>query len=253
MTASKTDKLSAIDLAIAAAKARKASRVQVDSESTPFEGSPKAKTSPTFAKEQKAKANKELTQQQRAAARPRKAAKVTVDDDTRVAKAAAREQARAEREAKQAQILKDREDRKVAREAAKVAKAAVKPARKPAHMKKVEAAAARLPRLNSDAELSFNELIANHSAEQLSALALHLQHHNRVAATQRSVTVSDNLHIGNTVRIIGGDPRYIGMTGTVDTVRRIRCFVNVPGVRKPVYCFVADVELAAEQTEAVAV
>ena len=253
MTASKTDKLSAIDLAIAAAKARKASRVQVDSESTPFEGSPKAKTSPTFAKEQKAKANKELTQQQRAAARPRKAAKVTVDDDTRVAKAAAREQAKAEREAKQAQILKDREDRKVAREAAKVAKAAVKPARKPAHMKKVEAAAARLPRLNSDAELSFNELIANHSAEQLSALALHLQHHNRVAATQRSVTVSDNLHIGNTVRIIGGDPRYIGMTGTVDTVRRIRCFVNVPGVRKPVYCFVADVELVAEQAEAVAV
>lgn len=243
MTASKTDKLSAIDLAIAAAKARKASRVQVDSESTPFESAPKT-PKPRVARapsEPKTKAAPKL-----------KAAKVTVDDDTRVAKAAAREQARAEREAKQAQILKDREDRKVAREAAKVAKAAVKPARKPAHMKKVEAAAARLPRLNSDAELSFNELIANHSAEQLSALALHLQHHNRVAATQRSVTVSDNLHIGNTVHIIGGDPRYIGMTGTVDTVRRIRCFVNVPGVRKPVYCFVADVELVAEQVEAVA-
>lgn len=238
MTTTKSDKLSAIDLAIAAAKARKASRVQVDDESTPFESAPKTS---------KPRATKAPSEPKPKAAPKQKAAKVTVDDDARAAKAAAREQARAEREAKQAQILKEREERKAAREAAKVAKAAVKPARKPAHMKKVEAAAARLPRLNGDAELAFNELIANHSADQLSALALHLQHHNRVAATQRSVTVSDNLEIGNTVRIVGGDPRYIGMTGTVDTVRRIRCFVNVPGVRKPVYCFIADVELVAEE------
>lgn len=244
MTTTKSDKLSAIDLAIAAAKARKASRVQVDDESTPFESAPKA------SKPRAAKAPSEPKPK----AAPKRAAKVNADDDAAKAhRIAERIAAKAEREMKQAQILKEREERKAAREAAKAAKAAVKPARKPAHMKKVEAAAARLPRLNGDAELAFNELIANHSAEQLSALALHLQHHNRVAATQRSVTVSDNLEIGNTVRIVGGDPRYIGMTGTVDTVRRIRCFVNVPGVRKPVYCFIADVEQVADAAEAVAV
>jgi hypothetical protein len=243
MTTDKTTKLSAIDLAIAAAKARKASRVQVDDESTPFESAPKA------SKPRAAKAPSEPKPK----AAPKRAAKATSDDAAKAHRIAERVAAKAEREMKQAQILQEREARKAAREAERAAKAAAKPVRKPAHMKKVERAAAMLPRLSDDSQLQVNEIVANFSADQITAIALHLQHHNRVAATQRSVTVSDNLEIGNTVRIIGGDPRYIGMTGTVDTVRRIRCFVNVPGVRKPVYCFIADVEQVADAAEAVAV
>lgn len=107
------------------------------------------------------------------------------------------------------------------------------------HMSKVEKAAARLPQLNSTAETAYTDIITNFSAAQVSAIALHLQHYNRLKSTE--LALQSRIEAGMTVKISGGDPRFIGCTGTVTEARRIRCFVNVPGTKKPVYCFTSDV------------
>jgi hypothetical protein len=138
-----------------------------------------------------------------------------------------------ERLAKKAEIENDRSRRRAER--------AEKSAQKQVHMKKIDNARSKLPQLSSYSQTVFDELIVNLPAEQLTALALHLQHHNRLKATQRAV--STTIELGHEVKIIGGDPKFIGKVGTITEVRRIRCFVSVPGVKKPVYCFTSDVEV----------
>jgi len=145
----------------------------------------------------------------------------------------------AEREARRAQIAKDREERKAA-------KAAAQP-KGPAHMKKIASAAGKLPSLSDSTQLLFNEATTNFSAEQLTALALHIQHFNRVKATERAL--NQRVVQGTQVRIIGGDPKFIGMTGSVTKAQRIRCYVTVPGVKREVYCFTSDIEVL-EATQA---
>lgn len=196
-------KLSAIDKALAAAKARKAARQA--SEAPPAETSaaaPKAKkeTQPDFAKSQKAEALK-----------------------------AAREAAKA---------VRDAERQKRREEKATTVKG-------PVHMKKIARAAEKLPALESEAaQRIFNEITTNFSAATVSAIALHLQHFNRTKATERAL--GQRVAAGTNVRIVGGDPRYIGMSGVVDRAQRIRCYVNVPGFKRPVYLFTSDVEVVAD-------
>ena len=202
-------KLSAIDKALAAAKARKAAKGTSDS--TPpsadaTEAKPKKETQPDFAKAQRAEALK-----------------------------AAREAAKAQREAERA-----------VRRANKEANP-----KGPVHMKKVAKAAEKLPPLGTEAaERLFNEITVNFSAATISAMALHLQHFNRIKATERAL--GQKVEAGTRVSIVAGDPRYIGMTGTVDRAQRIRCYVNVPGVRKPVYLFTSDVAVLTAETEVAA-
>lgn len=138
----------------------------------------------------------------------------------------------AEREALRAQIAKEREERKTA-------KAAAQP-KGPAHMKKLMSAAGKLPSLSDSTQLLFNEATTNLSRDQLTALALHIQHFNRVKATERAL--DQRVVQGTSVRIIGGDPKFTGMVGTVTKAQRIRCYVTVSGVKKEVYCFTSDVE-----------
>jgi hypothetical protein len=38
----------------------------------------------------------------------------------------------------------------------------------------------------------------------------------------------------------------VGQTGTVSKAQRIRCYVEIPGVNKPVYLFTSDVETISE-------
>jgi hypothetical protein len=111
---------------------------------------------------------------------------------------------------------------------------------KAVHMAKIDKAAAKLPPLVGMAETTFTEIIANFSAAQVAAIALHLQHYNRLKSTE--LAVKSKVETGMSVKIRGGNPRFIGCVGTVVEARRIRCFVDVPGVRKPVYCFTSDVE-----------
>lgn len=170
-----------------------------------------------------------------AAARARKAAG-EVSSDTVVATDIVEKRphlSAEERQAKKAEIESDRIRRRAER--------AEKATQKQVHMKKIDNARSKLPQLNSYSQTVFDELVVNLPAEQLTALALHLQHYNRLKATQRAI--STTIELGNEVKITGGDPKFIGKVGTITEVRRIRCFVSVPGVKKPVYCFTSDVEV----------
>jgi transcription antitermination factor NusG len=162
----------------------------------------------------------------------------TIDDTTKRAAKAARD---AERAARQAQIKAQREERKAARQAEKANN-------QTPHMKKIERAASVLPTLDRQTELLFNEATTNLSAYHVAALALHLQHFNRVKATERAL--NQKLEVGQTVRIVAGPQKFIGMMGTVSLARRIRCFVDVPGFKKPIYLFTSDVELVEETSQA---
>lgn len=189
--------ISAIDKALAAAAARKASKKA-------GEGTPAASTTP-------------------------KTPKAKMTDEEKAAKVAARDAERAER--------------KAVRDAARAEKQATAAAnRKPAHMKKVEKAGERLSDLTEAAQLIFNEATANLTAADLANLATHIQYFNRVKATERAL--SQKLEVGQTVNIVSGDPRFIGKSGTLAKVQRIRCYVDVEGLNKPVYLFTSDVALA---------
>lgn len=184
-------KLSAIDKALAAAKARKAAK----------EGSIEVPNLPEVS--------------------------IKKDDLTKAQKVA-------EREAKRLEAARLREERRAQRAAEKAAKS-------PAHMKKLNRAASKLPSLGETAQSLFNEITANYSREQITAIAMHLQHFNRAKATERAL--NQKLTSGLEVRIIGGDPKYVGQTGTISKAQRIRCYVTVPGFKRDVYCFTSDVEV----------
>jgi hypothetical protein len=198
--------VSAIDRALAAAKARKAAKEASD-------------PSPM----------------------PRKAEKTEPKPD-----AAAKAAAKAEKEAQKAARKAERDAAREARKAAKVDKAD----KKPAHMKKVERALSKLPSLNEPTQLLFNEITCNLSASQIDALALHLQGYNRQMATVNAMK-STMLQIGETVRITGGDPKFIGMVGKVVKSRQLRAKIDVPGQKKLVYIFTGQAEVVSQPAVAV--
>lgn len=201
-----SDEISTIDRAIQAAQARKAAKAAASS------GVPEDRALPKPPKA--AKASEEHK-------RPR------LTDEEKAARRAAKDAERATRKAE--------------REAARAARRAAKDAEKRVpHMSKVEKAAARLPALGEAAQVAFNDIIANFGASEVMAIAAHLQHFNRVKATERAL--GQAINAGDTVRIVGGDPRFIGQTGEVFKAQRIRCYVTVPGAKKPVYLFTSDVE-----------
>jgi hypothetical protein len=130
--------------------------------------------------------------------------------------------------ARLAQREAERNERKAARDAARAAKTAERENnKKPAHMSKVEKAAEKLAELSEMAKLIFNDATTNLSAADLTTLAAHIQHFNRVKATQRAAETE--VKVGVVVEIVSGDPRYIGKTGVVVKAQRIRCYVNIPG------------------------
>jgi len=199
--------VSAIDQAIANAKNRKAAR-----EGT----SPAASSATTPAATKAPKPAKEPS----APKRPR------LSDEEKAARDEARNKERAEKRAARA----------AARETKKLEKAA---SRQPAHMRKVMKAAEKLGTLAQASQLLFNEATASLTAAELATLALHIQHFNRIKATERALV--QTIEAGQTVTIVGGDPRFIGQTGTVTKAQRIRCYVQVEGSKKPVYLFTSDV------------
>jgi hypothetical protein len=226
----RAQQLSAIDRALAAAKSRRAQK----------EGT--AVVDDTTAADQSDDANSDG------------APKVKAVEKT-VLTAEQREEKKLQREAEKHVKMVALEAQCVARKADKAEKRASKKktsgsASGPVHMKKIATAAAKLPQLNSDAQLAFNDLTTNFSGAQLTTLALHLAHHNRTVSTQRASTVQ--LKVGQSVCIAGGDHRFIGKVGVISKVQRIRCYVNIPGMEKPHYCFTSDVTrvVEAEPTEA---
>lgn len=169
--------------------------------------------------------------------------------DAAIAKAKARAAGRMSNIGSGSLSMEEREAARAERARIKEEKAASKRSM-PVHMRKVERAAASLPRLLDEADTIVKDIIANFSPEQVTAIALHIQHHNRVAATIAAVS-GPSLRIGQVVRITGGDPRFIGMSGVVEKVQRIRCYVKVPGVSRLVYSFTSDVSPIRDDVEEV--
>lgn len=156
-----------------------------------------------------------------------------------------------EKASRQATKDADRASRKATRAAVRAAKLAERTAGKsPAHLRKVMKAGERLPMLTEQAQLIFNEATASLPAVSLAALALHIMHFNRANSTKRAL--DQKLVIGQAVRIVGGESRFIGQTGTVAKSQRIRAYIDVPGVKKPVYVFTADCEVINDQAQATA-
>ena len=149
---------------------------------------------------------------------------------------------RAERDVEREQ---EKAERKATREAARAEKLRLKEEqKKPAHMTKVEKARARLTEMDEDTSLMLDELVSNMSLNQLDILNQHLALH--VRAERTATAVDQTLSVGQAVRIVGGDPRFIGSVGTVIKAQRIRCYVSIPGYDRDIYLFISDVEALAE-------
>lgn len=145
------------------------------------------------------------------------------------------------REARKLQLV-------MSRDARRQAKALERAQAKTPHMKKIEKAANALPEMTSQLETLFSDVTTNFSAAEITTLALHLQHFNRVKATERALGLT--IKAGMSVRIIAGPNKYIGMKAVVTKSQRIRCFVEIPGVKKQVYLFTSDVEHVNEVQQA---
>jgi len=207
--------ISEIDKALAAAREKKAKREKLTGEK---------------------KATKEVKATKLETKAPaKKTARVKLTDEQK----AEREQARAaERAVAKEARAKARAERVAKREAEK----------KAPHMKKIERAASRLPVLSETSQLMFNDVTANLAAADVAALALHLQHFNRVNSTQMAVGAT-KVAVGDQVTVVGGDPRFVGKTGVVSKAQRIRCYVTVEGMKKDLYLFISDVRVAEVAAE----
>lgn len=150
-------------------------------------------------------------------------------------------------------------ERKVAREvekhkrdeeraAKKAAKLAAKPKKEPkvakknpkAHLVKLEKAAASLPKIENKRLVEvFASLQTQFDSTELSLLSAHLQYYVRSIATI-SATNAKKVEVGTKVKIVSGDPRYVGQEGIVNKSQRIRCYVELAS-GKVAYCFISDV------------
>ena len=222
-------KMSAIERALAAAKARKAAKAASgeDAHETSLEvPAPKSKAPKTKDTDEAKAARKAERDADRAARAEAKAAEETAKAAAKAAKAAERE-------------------------AAKAAKLAEKTSKKPAHMKKVEKARAKLPPLGEEMTRLFNEVTTNFSAGSLEVFAQHVLVQARALRTMRACSATQ-LPLGALVRITGGEPKFLGMTGKVVHSQKLRAKVAVEGVKNPVYIYTGEAEPIASETPAAA-
>lgn len=230
MQTTETTKMSAIDKALAAAKARKAAKAAAAGEAPVTDTIPAAPPA----------VETEVTLEERAAAKVKR-------DEERTARKAAKAQKEAAEAAAKA-------ERKAARAAKKAAKATAPDVKKgPAHMKKVDRARSKLPALAAEATRMFEDATANLSIPQIEALANHLLVQARAMKTLRAADITP-LPLGATVRVTGGDPKYVGAVGEVIHSQKLRAKVRLPGMAegKYVYIYTGEAEVVAPDAEAAA-
>lgn len=213
------NQMTAIERALAAAKARKAAKGEGS------DGQKGAQTHPAAPAARKSAGNKELTDVQRAAAA---AQRETERAARAAAKAAAVEAAAAAKAAAAAE-----------REAKKAAAAAEKSNKTPAHMKKVERARSKCPPMADATSRIYDDAASSLSALQMEALAAHLVVQARAMRTAAAAATSP-IALGTTVSITGGDPKFIGAVGKVVSSNKLRLKVAVDGVKSPVYIYVGE-------------
>lgn len=215
------DKMSPIDAAIAAAKQRKAQRTADEGSTASGQAVEKAIKKTDVTPEEKA-----LQEQQKAAAKAKKAAE----------RAAKKLEKESERNSKRAARDEKRAAKKLVREAERAS-------RKP-HTSKLDKARTKLTELSDAAFSAYQSTVSQLSSAELIALAQHLEFEARSRQTVAALGAS--LKAGQVVRITGGkDTRTIGKLGTLTKVQRIRCYVAVPGIKRPVYLFTSDVTAAS--------
>jgi hypothetical protein len=145
-------------------------------------------------------------------------------------------------------LTAERKERAASKATERAAKLAERLAnRAPAHLAKVNRAAEKLGDLDENAQFIFDDATTNLTAAQITILAARFQHFNRVNATTMSLT--QHLEAGERVQVTGGDPRFIGVIGTLAKVQRIRCLVDVEGLARPLYLFTSDVTPVVEEAE----
>ena len=144
----------------------------------------------------------------------------------------------------QARLRLEREERRAAKRAEREAALA----NRHPHMGKVNKAAERLPALSETASQFYGDITANLSSAEIAVLAAHLNHFNRVQATE-SATHTGELTLGMQVRIMKGDIKFLGKVGTITKIGRIRCHIEVPGFERVAYLFTSDVIPFVEEDE----
>lgn len=168
------------------------------------------------------------------AAKDRKAKKEqSVSPEDKVQKKLEREAARA------AEKLK-RDEERASKKASKEAKKPQEKTKNPrAHLAKLDKASSMLPKLEGDRLVeAFANLQSMFDTTELSLLAIHIQHLVRSLATVAATRTK--IEAGTKVKIVGGDPKYVGQEGIVNKAQRIRCYVELAS-GKVVYCFTSDV------------
>lgn len=108
-----------------------------------------------------------------------------------------------------------------------------KPARQtPAHMSKVEKVAAQLPQLSEEASVVYQASV-NLSTADMNALVSHINVEIRRRSIRNQETAArqgrTNFEEGSRVKIVSGNPKFVGMEGTVTKKQRIRCYVKLDG------------------------
>ncbi len=153
-----------------------------------------------------------------------------------------RDDKKAEREA----LKKVREEKRAARKAVREEKKAAKLAERAAKGsgdKLVEKALSKLPKLDDQLSALVAQIVEctqAHSAS-LAAVVDHLKFAANVAGRAQAKAVE--VEAGNAVRIIGGNPKYVGMVGIVERAAKLRCHVAVPNKDTTIYLFNSDVEV----------
>lgn len=179
----------------------------------------------------------------------------SLDRDTQKQQLASdREQRKAKKLEQLQRLQQEKEERKLAKAAAKEQRLLKKQPRrsdKPAHMKKVENARARLAPLESSAQFFYNDITTSLNTLQMETLAQHLL----VAAREQRTLAAANapaIPVGATVRITGGEPKFIGLLGEVTHSQKLRLVVKVQDVKKPVYIYAGEAELATQTSQVAA-
>lgn len=149
-----------------------------------------------------------------------------------------------------AQTAEERSQKAAERAAAKEAKA--KNERQPNYLVKIEKLRSRLPEVTEQVKNIAEQFSCHDFTDaDLTALGAYLGFEQRRRGILASANPPATVAVGDTVRITNCvNRKFIGLTGTVEKVRRIRAFVRVEGFNVPAYTFVSDLQVVSSVSDA---
>ena len=111
--------------------------------------------------------------------------------------------------------------------------------RTPAHVVRIKNLCDRLPELSDGLRTAFESLIGKLSVNDIEQLTDRLSLHVRLARTLAANDV--DLSVGDRVKILTGNDRYVGQVATMKKVQHIRCYVQTDDGSE-LYLMLSDVE-----------